>query len=466
MPDILLGTHAQLHHFKLWFSFLEQYDYLILDEDGHRKCHIKKEFSVDMCKRLLSIIVRNEDKAKELDELREQLFRVLSPQEREQQVEESNSSELERLLDSIKQFSNDYCAAIQCERHGAKINLYLLPEFTDYVRILIADATALPEEVMARFNLGEEKLSVSYQADFDGLPFSRGRIFQVLHNVSKYNLFQSKGLNIDYVESLLNQLKELCFDLKIQSKPWIVSYKMLTEKFKPEFQELCSKAGFQWNPDVYLGAARGLDSMKEEDIVVFGSLFPNDSEVDNSNAGSLGSVIDYSHNDTYLVWCKHENELVLKEVDSESVGTSGWISKMRPDRGASGRKTYTEQLIQAIRSRYMRNKTNVIIFCPYSLADYGIAVHALFKYHTENYSDGFLIHVLIEELRGEAQKNDGRVPFEMAKKMYLEQLRKPYNGTIKAFAQMVNRRLNEKDFRFTGSEKNNSLILKSKTNKR
>jgi len=74
-----LEKHAQFYDFKLWFSFLEQYDYLILDEDGHRKCHIKKEFNVETCKRLLSIVVRNEDKAKDLDEFRKQLFRVLSP---------------------------------------------------------------------------------------------------------------------------------------------------------------------------------------------------------------------------------------------------------------------------------------------------------------------------------------------------------------------------------------------------
>ncbi|PIR21917.1 MAG: hypothetical protein COV44_10675 [Deltaproteobacteria bacterium CG11_big_fil_rev_8_21_14_0_20_45_16] len=342
--------------------------------------------------------------------------------------------------------------------------MYLLPEFTDYVRTLIADATALPEEVRARFNLGEEDLSVSYQTDFDGLPFPKGRIFQILHNVSQYKLFpQSKALNIDYAQSLLSQLKELCSDLKIQSKPWIISYKKLTKEFKPEFQELCSRAGFQWNPDVYLGAARGLDSMKEEDIVVFGSLFPSDAEVDNSNVSSFGSVVDYRHSDTYLVWGKHENELVLKEIDSEIVGTSGWISKMRPDRGGSGRKIYSEQLIQAIRSRYMRNKTNVIIFCPYSLADYGIAVHALFRDATERYPEGFSIGVLIDDLKDAAEKNEGRLGFEMAKKMYMEQLRKPYQGTIKAFAQMVNRRLNEREFRFTGSEKHNSLILKSKT---
>lgn len=248
-------------------------------------------------------------------------------------------------------------------------------------KIVITDATSDLREVIARFAVTDpDEIQMSYHPIFDGFVIPKGQIFQIVENVSKTKYFDKLSKTIKAIEmrNLMIATKNICNELGFSPKEtWIIPFKELAED--KNFWALCEEYHFKVDPNFYHGAVRGLNELKNKDIVIIGSNFPKDENLRKQQMMELSVEVPYEYNNDFIQW-RHDKKNNVYSLDVKTpseMGIKSWMDYVDKEHGKFGRKVYLENVIQSMRSRFFWNDTKTLIFSAYPLTDYGIAAHGL-----------------------------------------------------------------------------------------
>lgn len=284
---------------------------------------------------------------------------------------------------------------IQRDSKTGRAVIWLFPNLKDFKRvfheigfasnpnakIIITDATSELVEIIARFQIAsEDEIHLSYHPLKDGYIVPKGKLYQVVDNVSKTKLFggADRKLNISEIKNLLSATRILCDGLEFSpTDTWIIPFQDLARN--NQFREMSESFGFKVNPELYHGAVRGLNELKDKDIVILGSNFPRDEDMRKQQIIDLSMEVPYSYCDDFLKWAvdTEGRHIGLEVLSPRQLGIRDWMTFVERDHGKIGRKIYLENVIQSMRSRFFWNSTKTLIFSAYPMADYGIAVHGL-----------------------------------------------------------------------------------------
>ena len=262
-------------------------------------------------------------------------------------------------------------------------------------KIVFTDATSTSEEMEARLGLKCEDLIISYDPKRDGVLIPKGRVFQVINNISKSSIFGNKELDLEKVEKLMSKIHRLSERLNFRSEDtWIIAFQDLIKS--KEFKNICDRFNFRYHPDLYHGKTRGLNLIKDKDLIIIGSNFPPDKEQVKNQVIEMSNPVVYKYEDAFLKW-KTSDKLEMPELESLSprdVGAEYWMqgaargfgkNSEKEGFGMFGRKVYVENIIQSMRSRFYWHNTKTLIFSTYPLSSFGIAAHEIInKFEFEN----------------------------------------------------------------------------------
>lgn len=282
---------------------------------------------------------------------------------------------------------------IQKDSASGDAALFFFPNLKDYryilsqigftnpaeTKVIITDATSTPQEIAARFQLDENEFSVSYNPIVDGFIEPKGKLYQVVESVSKSKYFdsQERKIKTKEVTNILEATRTLCEGLDFsKTDSWLIPFKEFAKD--PEFISLAKQFGFHVSEKIYHGSVRGLNELKEKDIVILGSNFPRDKDLQIQLRTQLSSEVQYQYIDQFLQWnpSNQKDQAFLVKSPME-LGIRDWMSFVDKDFGKFGRKVYLENVIQSMRSRFFWKETKTLIFSAYPLTDFGIAVHGL-----------------------------------------------------------------------------------------
>lgn len=258
-----------------------------------------------------------------------------------------------------------------------KLYLSIFPSLP-FRKVIFTDATTVSQEVYRRFSSGNDHVWKTFEPQVNGVLIPKGKIYQVVENVAKTQFFNKGELNSKKLKSLMEKLSELANDLGFRDgKTSIIAFSELVDN--KMFQTHCKKYGFICDPKMYHGAVRGLNSIESNDLIILGSTFPDDKQVKKDQFSQFDGEVPYNYSDFYLLWQQTADGAwyIDPTFDMKNLGVQKWANNMARERGLYGRKIYLENVLQSLRSRFYWHDTKTLVFCPYPLTDFGIAVHEL-----------------------------------------------------------------------------------------
>lgn len=330
---------------------------------------------------------------------------------------EGNRSSFKKMDDESKQtrydvwyrkllqvVESDCQVELEFDREKGRAVIWCFPNIKDYKKVfnevgvtknsqskvIITDATSDLLEVVARLRINDaEELDLSYHPLKDGYMIPKGEIFQVVDNVSRQKLFDKNthDLKKNDLKDLLMAVRSACNDLNFsENETWIIPFQHLAKE--ELFHKECKSLGFITNPDFYHGGVRGLNEIKDKDLVILGANFPHEDGLVRQQISDLSTPVKFNHSDDFLRWIvdSNGNHIDIEVVSARMLKADGWMNFVTEKGfGSISRKVYLESVIQSMRSRFFWNKTKTLVFSMFPMTDYGIAVHKLlsrdeFKY--------------------------------------------------------------------------------------
>lgn len=298
-----------------------------------------------------------------------------------------------KLLQAVE---SDCQVELEYDKDKGRAVIWCFPNIKDYKKIfneigltknsqskvIITDATSDLNEIVARLRIEKaEELDLSYHPLKDGYMVPKGQIYQVVDNISRQKLFDkdSGALKTSDLKELLYAVRSACDDLKFsQTETWVIPFKHLAEQ--PFFHEQCRNLGFITNPDFYHGGVRGLNEIKNKDLIILGANFPHESGLVRQQISDLSTAVTFEHSNDFLQWVVDANgqHTDLEVISSRTLKADSWMDfVIGKGFGSISRKVYLESVIQSMRSRFFWNNTKTLVFSNYPMTDYGIAVHKL-----------------------------------------------------------------------------------------
>lgn len=281
------------------------------------------------------------------------------------------------ILDVAFRINSKINFSVKKSEFGEKMYLSIFPDLP-FKKIIFTDATTVFQEVNSRFSSVGGGIEKTYDPQVDGVLIPKGKIYQVPENIPKTEYFNKGVIESDKLKELMKKLSMLAEDFKFRKgKTSIIAFSELVEN--KSFQLQCKKYGFICDPKMYHGGVRGLNSIESNDLIILGSNFPDDKQIKKDQFSQFDREVQYKYSDFYLQWMQNDDGdwYIDPHADMKNLGIQAWANRVGRDRGMYGRKIYLENILQSLRSRFYWHETKTLIFCPYPLTDFGIAVHEI-----------------------------------------------------------------------------------------
>lgn len=298
-----------------------------------------------------------------------------------------------KLLQAVE---SDCQVELECDSSKGRAVIWCFPNIKDYKKtfseigltensqskVIITDATSDLNEIVARLRIeNAEELDLSYHPLKDGYMIPKGEIYQVVDNISRQKLFDKNTgeLKTNDLKDLLYAVRSACDDLNFsKNETWIIPFQHLAKE--SSFHEECRNLGFITNPDFYHGGVRGLNEIKNKDLIILGANFPHEDGLVRQQISDLSTPVTFEHSNDFLQWVvdRDGRHIDIDVISSRTLKTDSWMDfVIGKGFGSISRKVYLESVIQSMRSRFFWNKTKTLVFSIYPMTDYGIAVHKL-----------------------------------------------------------------------------------------
>lgn len=272
-------------------------------------------------------------------------------------------------------------------KDSSKVNLTFYPRFSQFKKIVIADATTTRGELETRFP--NHKIIQSMSPGTIVRPM--GQIYQYLATASKSSISDGfDGLSPEKLRRLLEKVQTVARAKGMFTRGTLlplITFKALYEEdvdggYKqgkplaenPEFMTICREHGFQYVG--YHGGVRGMNTWGKENLVVLGSNLPTERLMEQTHRVDYGMMVNYEHSKVFLTWNKSRTGFV--ECTTEGFGVDPWVARLKSKGfGAKSLKVYLETVIQSLRSRFYHHETKTLIVAKMPLTDFGLAVDDL-----------------------------------------------------------------------------------------